>query len=121
MTIQNSVGSMLSALQDVAEWSEDIIEHAVAVPVDVSRSGQRGRHRKVIDTNILETSLQLQGPTHLTSVFQCSARTIRRRALEHGLTQPSPPVYVTYEDPDSGESLRVYHSFLSTYLILQSI
>ncbi|KAF9016217.1 hypothetical protein BDP27DRAFT_1378770 [Rhodocollybia butyracea] len=89
-TMQTSIQNMLSALEDVAKRSQDIIEHAPIVPVELSRSGRRGRPRKEINSNILETGLQLRGVTHLAPVFDCSPRTIRRRALEHGLVQPSP-------------------------------
>ena len=58
----------------------------------------------------MEGALELRGPTHLGPIFDCSSRTVRRRALEAGLVQPCPPVYVTYEDPDSGQSLRFYRS-----------
>jgi hypothetical protein len=46
---------------------------------------------------------------HLAQVFDCSARTIRRRALDYGLAEPGPPVYVEYEH-DDGSIFRFYGS-----------
>lgn len=101
---------MISALDDVSAQSADIVEHPPILPIQISHSGRRGRPRKEIDPAILATSLQYRGPTHIAPVFGCSARTIRRRALEQGLVEPCPPVYLTYEDPESGETVRFYSS-----------
>lgn len=101
---------MLSALDVVADRSADIVEHPPAIPIEISHTGRPGRPRKDINPQILEASLQLRGVTHLAPVFQCSSRTIRRRALEYGLAESGPPVYITYEDPESGETLRMYRS-----------
>lgn len=94
---------MITALQDAATNSQDIIEHPPLIPIQEISTGHRGRPRKEIDRDILETSLHLCGVTDIAPVFGCSSRTVRRRALEHGLVDPCPPVYITYEDPDTGE------------------
>lgn len=104
---------MLVALADAATHSEDIVEHAPISVAETIHTGRRGRPRKYIDPTILEASLQYCGPTHLAPVFGCSSRTVRRRTLENGLAEPCPPVYVTYEDPDTGELLRFYQSSTS--------
>lgn len=101
---------MLSALAEATVQSEDIVEHAAFEPVQTVRSGRRGRPRKEIDPHLLESSLRLRGVTHIAPVFGCSSRTVRRRALEYGLVEPCPPVYIIYEDPDSGEHVRFYRS-----------
>lgn len=76
-----------------------------------AHTGRRGRPRKEIDPNILEIALtEHRGPTHLAPVFNCSSRTVRRRALDYNIVEPGAPVYVTYEDPETGEILRLYRS-----------
>lgn len=51
----------------------------------------------------------LRGVTGLAPIFDCSGRTVRRRALEYGLAQPSPPVYIEYEDEETGQWVRLYN------------
>ncbi|KAK1222943.1 hypothetical protein PQX77_014220 [Marasmius sp. AFHP31] len=109
-TLFSSLDSMLSALEDAISASEDIVQQE---PLQLSHSVSStnpGRPRIDIDPAILEASMQYRGFTHLAPVFDCSARTLRRRALEYGLADPCPPVYVQYEDPESGELLRFYKS-----------
>jgi hypothetical protein len=55
--------------------------------------GRVGRPWVEIDRNFLESTLQVRGPHQLGMVMKCSPRTIRRRALEFGLTQEAPPVF----------------------------
>ncbi|KAF9066190.1 hypothetical protein BDP27DRAFT_1546373 [Rhodocollybia butyracea] len=86
-TINTGVQNMATALEEASAKSEDITEHTPLAPVEVIHTGQRGRPRKNIDRELLETSLRLRGPTHIAPVFDCSSRTIRRRALEHGLVE----------------------------------
>ncbi|KAF7345496.1 hypothetical protein MVEN_01568100 [Mycena venus] len=52
-----------------------------------------GRPRIEIDPEFLAQAIQLRGPAHLASVFRCSARTVRRRLLHHGLSEPGQRVY----------------------------
>lgn len=35
---------------------------------------------------------------------------MRRRALEYGFVEPGAPVYITYNDPETGQTIRLYHS-----------
>ena len=72
-------------------------------------SGRPGRPRMEIDRHLLATALEMRGPTHLAPIFNTSARTVRRRAVEYGLVDPGPPVYVDYETED-GSLFRVYTS-----------
>ncbi|KAJ3751893.1 hypothetical protein EV360DRAFT_4630, partial [Lentinula raphanica] len=99
-TMVTSVQSMLSALEQTSHRSEDITDHTPIELTQIQRTGRRGRPKKVLNQDILEASLQLRGPTHLAPIFDCSARTVRRRALEYGIVDSCPPVYVTYEDPE---------------------
>ena len=62
--------------------------------------GRVGRPRVEIDRNFLENALQVRGPSQLGMVMKCSPRTIRRRALEYGLSHEGPPVFQTVPNPD---------------------
>lgn len=53
-----------------------------------------------MDPNFLATSISLRGPTEIAAIVGCSARTIRRRALEQGLVEPGQPVYVDHINED---------------------
>lgn len=57
------------------------------------RTGRPGRPRIEIDTSFLTNALAHRGPHTLEHVTNCSARTIRRRALEQGLVEPGVPVF----------------------------
>ncbi|KIK62174.1 hypothetical protein GYMLUDRAFT_165046 [Collybiopsis luxurians FD-317 M1] len=109
-TIYTSIQSMLTALNEAAQHSEDIVEHDPIAPVHISRTRRHRQPQKEINRELLETSLQLHSPTHIAPIFDCSAWTIWRRALEHGLVEPCPPVYIAYEHPETHEFLRLYQS-----------
>jgi hypothetical protein len=100
--LQQSVASMVSALDNAQNAAIDpfdgpaiITSHAVCV-------GKVGRPRIEIDATALEYALQLRGPSKLSNVFHCSARTVRRRALENGISVPGVPVYTTRQLPGGG-------------------
>jgi hypothetical protein len=73
-------------------------------------TGRRGRPRIEIDRDILATSLEMRGPTPLAPIFDTSARTIRRRALEYGLVEPGHPVYIEHQTADGS----TYHQYTSS-------
>ncbi|KAJ6477881.1 hypothetical protein C8R47DRAFT_984653 [Mycena vitilis] len=68
-----------------------------------------GRPRIEIDPQFLSQALDLRGTTHLARVFNCSSRTVRRRALAYGLALPGAPVYTDTSRPD-GTVARTYSS-----------
>jgi hypothetical protein len=107
------IKNMLDALDRAHHQSRDPPD---GPPIEVSEriSGIRGRPKVEIDPEFLSVALDLRGPSRLSHIFKCSARTVRRRALEHGLVQPGPPVYVDYEDPESGGTFRFYTSSTAT-------
>lgn len=109
ITIENSLQSMIDHLDDAARQSVDPPD---APPIQASYvvpTGRPGRPRIEIEPSILAPAIELRGPTHLAAVFQVSARTVRRRALEYGLVEPGAPVYVDYEAED-GTVTRFYTS-----------
>ncbi|KAG1790152.1 uncharacterized protein HD556DRAFT_1490902 [Suillus plorans] len=97
---QLDLQSMIDHLDDAARQSVDPPD---APPIQASYvvpTGRPGRPRIEIEPSILAPAIELRGPTHLAAVFQVSARTVRRRALEYGLVEPGAPVYVDYEAED---------------------
>jgi hypothetical protein len=100
---------MLTQLDLATQRSADPPDAPPVVTARLVHTGKRGRPRKELDLDILATGLSLRhGPTLLAPIFGCDPRTIRRRALEHGLVQPGNPVYVDREE--GGQTFRVYTS-----------
>ena len=63
-------------------------------------TGRPGRPRIEFNPDFLAEALDLRGPSHIAPVFHCSPMTVRRRALESGLTQPGHPVYTNVQEAD---------------------
>jgi hypothetical protein len=100
---------MIACLDNAALRSSDPPD---APPLQTSytvQTGGPGRPSIQIPPGMLAMALGLRGPSHLTQIFDCSARTIRWRALEYGLAEPGPAVYVEYEH-DDGTIFRFYGS-----------
>ena len=85
---------------DPADGPNLVVSHRVATG---------GRPRVEINPETLQAALQLRGPTHLATLFNCAPRTIRRRALEYGLVQPGTAVY-TDRPRANGDVVRTYSS-----------
>jgi len=84
---------MVVQLNKACHQSSDAPDGPSIVLSYQSSAGRRGRPRTEINPEFLSQALDLRGPSHLGPVFKCSARTIRRRALEYGLVVPGQPVY----------------------------
>lgn len=99
---------MVSALRTASEASAD---HPDAPPPTASHtavSTGRGRPRVHIDPDELaKLSTGRTTLTDLGKIFQCDARTVRRRLLELGLAVPGAPVYVEQEN-DDGTTTRTF-------------
>ncbi|KAK1223937.1 hypothetical protein PQX77_013176 [Marasmius sp. AFHP31] len=107
-----SLDRMLVALRDAAEICEADTS-SVAIQVEATHkvyTGLPGRPRIEIEPGILDTALQLRGPSQLANTFQCHPRTIRRRALELGLVEPGRPVYTECENEETGQRTRLYNT-----------
>lgn len=108
-TICDSVQSMISCLENATHQSSDPPDRPFPEISFLSHTGLPGRPRIDMDSDLLAAALELRGPTHLASIFNCHPRTIRRRALQYGLVEPGDPVYVDYEHED-GTITRIYRS-----------
>jgi hypothetical protein len=100
---------MITCLEEASHLSEDPPESLFRPTSTRASSGLPGQPRIDIDPALLSVALELRGPTHLASIFQCHPRTIRRRALEYGLVTPGEPVYIDYVHED-GTIDRIYRS-----------
>jgi hypothetical protein len=107
---------MVSSLDEAQTASADppdsnsltIVHHAHAA---------RGRPRIEIDPYILQYAMELRPNTAIATLFGCSARTVRRRALDHRLVNPSPPVSTLINQQDGTQTIR-YTPFTPTMTIL---
>ena len=108
--MQASMQSMMECLEMAVHVSNDQPDNAAIPPSIRVYTGRPGRPRIEINPEWLATALEIRGgPSSLGAVFNCAPRTVRRRALELGLVEPGPPVYVDYTDPD-GNVTRIYRS-----------
>ncbi|PPQ99689.1 hypothetical protein CVT26_009115 [Gymnopilus dilepis] len=109
-TIVDSIDRMVTALEQARDQSNDVPDAPPIITSGLSYTGRRGRPRIEINPDLLATAIDLRGgPTSLATVFGCAPRTIRRRALEYGIAEPGPPVYVDYV-LDDGTTSRVFRS-----------
>ena len=105
------IANMLQALEAAARESHDPPPPEAIIVSRPIHTGRPGRPRIEINPIFLEVALDLRGPTGIAPVVGTAARTVRRRALEHGLVEPGPPVYVDTPDPNNpGVFIRRYTS-----------
>lgn len=107
--IQTSVYDMLQCLDKAATQSLDPANGPPITASHLVHTGQARRPSIYIPRDVLAAALQYRGPTHLAPIFNCCPRTIRCIALDYGLVEPGPPVYVKYIH-DDGLSYRFYTS-----------
>jgi hypothetical protein len=109
-TLERSINAMVDALDQACHQSSDPYQGQQLQVISRVQTGRRGRPRVEINQDFLQYALALRGPTGISKSLQsCSSRTIRRRALEHGLVDPGAPV-CTEEDLPDGQVARVYTS-----------
>ena len=88
--------------------SSDIPDVAPPKLGDPVRTGRPGRPRKYVDPQILENiSVGRTMRTEIAEMHKSSARLIRRRLVEFGLSEPGPPVYTEHTDVN-GDTIREY-------------
>ena len=106
--LRKSIEDMVTALDQATFNSSDIPDAPPLVVAHHVRQ-RRGRPRIHIEPQFLQMALELRGPTGIAPVLNCSARTIRRRALEANLAQPGAPVVSDTVQAD-GSIVRQYRS-----------
>ena len=100
---------MVEHLDAACHQSQDPILTPHLVVATRTSNGRRGRPKVEISPAFLSQALEVRGPTGIAPVLGCSARTVRRRALEQGLAQPGPPVIQDVPQPD-GTIIRTHTS-----------
>lgn len=108
-TILSSVAEMIKALDDAIRTSSDTPDAPPITLGSRETTGSSGCPR--VDISPGDLALLISGcrVTHeeLARLYNCHPRTIRRRLLEYGLSQPGPPVYRDKTD-EHGLTNRVY-------------
>ncbi|KAF8804313.1 hypothetical protein BYT27DRAFT_7259298 [Phlegmacium glaucopus] len=107
-TITTSIDNMISALESGIPTTCYPPDASPIVLGNTIHSGQRGR--PPVDIKCEDLALLASGRTTMKDIadlYQCGARTIRRRMLEFGLSEPGLPVY-TEQEQDDGSVERVY-------------
>jgi hypothetical protein len=103
--LRTSTARMTEQLQQMEEAANEPQEETPFCVIQVS--GTFGRPRIDIDDTWLEYALRTQGITHIASVLGVGPRTVRRRAVEYGLSEPGPSV-IQYEEQADGTQRRVW-------------
>lgn len=109
VTMESGIYSMIDTLNQATEASSDQPDEPPASFGARISSGRPGRPRVEIhpqDLALLATGRARN--TDLAAMFDCSARTIRRRRLEFGLSAPGHTVF-SDEELSDGQILRTYH------------
>jgi hypothetical protein len=107
--------SLNSNVQDMVQQLESVV-HTSSAPIDAEASPLGGtictglQERPALDIRPEHLLMLRDGRTmldNIADIYQCSGRTICRRLLDYGMTEPGPPVY-TMEIQDTGSTVCVY-------------
>ena len=108
-TTTTSIDDMISALESSITTTRYPPDAPPIVLGNTIHSGQRGR--PPVDIKPEDLTLLASGRTTMKDIadlYQCEARTICRRMLEFGLSEPGPSVYTEQEQNDG--SVKCVHS-----------
>ena len=81
---------MTHHLDQAWQVSSDPLEDPVIKFVQTIHTSKRGHPRVEIELSLLSTALTLRAKTQIATTAGCSARTIRRRQLDYGISEPTP-------------------------------
>lgn len=107
-TVTTSVEEMINALESSVATSRYPVDAPPIMLGGTVHSGQQGR--PPVNIRPEDLALLASGRTtmqDIAALYQCGARTIRRRMVEFNLSEPGPPVYVEQEQAD-GSVERIY-------------
>ncbi|KZT33080.1 hypothetical protein SISSUDRAFT_1027978, partial [Sistotremastrum suecicum HHB10207 ss-3] len=103
--LEQSLTNMVQELDSASTRSAEPPDHPPPAVATVIHTGRPGRPRIHIDPTFLAFALDIRGPTGLANdVIPCSSRSIRRRALDHGLVEPGVPVHQRIHDPQQPDA-----------------
>ncbi|TCD60521.1 hypothetical protein EIP91_009938 [Steccherinum ochraceum] len=111
-TVRQNATSMIADLDEATHISSDPPDAPAQSVVRIIRTGRRGRPRKDFERDFLEQALLLRGPVGIAGSLdgEACSRTVRRRAVEKGLSEPGQPVHTTQTEADG----TVTHTYTST-------
>jgi hypothetical protein len=98
--LQSSVQEMLHALEESTSASQDDFAGDPIPLAQTTESGLPGQPRINIDQQWLAYASQGMTTKDIAKAVGCAPRTVRRRLLQYGLTEPAPPVIQHVEHPD---------------------
>ncbi|CAE6411338.1 unnamed protein product [Rhizoctonia solani] len=105
---RESIDAMIQDLDSGCNMSLDPLPLGNSIATTYTRqTGGPGRPRIEFDPTLLAQALELRGTHELAPLLDCCPRTVRRRALEMGLVEPSHPVRAV-EETETGELVEVY-------------
>ncbi|KAJ3539012.1 hypothetical protein NMY22_g4931 [Coprinellus aureogranulatus] len=102
-TLERSLLAMVTAIDSAVQRSADPFTGPLPQIVTETRTGKRGRPKKVIDPTFLQHGLSLRGTKSVGDAAGVHPRTVRRRALELGLVAPCTPVRRVATLPDGSQ------------------
>lgn len=93
--LQQGITAMLDDIDAASHQSADPAQVPRPAVIHTILTGRRGRPRKELNREFLETALELRGPQGISAALggSVSSRTVRRRALDYGLAEACPPVF----------------------------
>ncbi|KAF8139650.1 hypothetical protein EV363DRAFT_1089630, partial [Boletus edulis] len=110
-TVLSSVTSMIQSLDNAVITSSEVPDIPPILPELEAMVEDNGYGRPRININPDDLAALTSGRrvtrTRLAELYGCHPRTIRRRLLEFGLSEPGPPVFTT-EMHEDGTATRVY-------------
>lgn len=100
VVIESSIHDMLNVIDDASHASADLPEPHTIPVAQIVHTGLQGPPSIQIDAQFLAASMALCGPSHITAIVGCSARTVHQCALEQGLVEVGPPIYMDFTNED---------------------
>jgi hypothetical protein len=104
--VVQSVTAMLEDLDKAIHISRDTADTSSPTLAIRSSRGKRGRPRVIISPDLLIEGSRLGTNTELAEHAHCHPRTIRRRKLEAGLSQPGVLVKTVTQQADGSQVVR---------------
>jgi hypothetical protein len=103
--LELSANNMIHALEEAAAAGHQEPVYQPPVVISPVTTGNRGRPSISIDPAFLEMAVTSRGPTDLAHLLGCSARTVRRRLLLLGLSQPGEPLFKLVQHEDGSAAI----------------
>ncbi|KAF5381556.1 hypothetical protein D9615_005527 [Tricholomella constricta] len=116
-TVQSSVGRMVAALDEATTTSSDFPDAPPVAYSSMVVDGTQGHPRiDIKPEDLARFSTGRATRQQIADIYGCSARTIRRRLVEFGLSSPGPPVYTDVQHTN-GSIERIFSSGVSSDLL----